>query len=175
MIQFQLWGTVVKLPVGNIRGAACCLSDLSDLSSVLWISWKSIRDRGSERKTWRWHNMEYRADSRFAPSQWETALLCNDVSHWLGASPGIAFRIAGNCCNIRCTSKTHIELKSCKILFAHILYLNCFLALCGWNQPVADEWGPVIWRFDVSFVVPLLNQLLNPQSTCRWLKRHEII
>ena len=28
----------------------------------------------------------YRADSRFAPGQWETALLFNDVSHWLGAS-----------------------------------------------------------------------------------------
>ena len=27
-----------------------------------------------------------RADSRFAPSQWETVLHCNDVSHWLGAS-----------------------------------------------------------------------------------------
>ena len=27
-----------------------------------------------------------RADSTFAPSQWETALLCNDVSHWRGAS-----------------------------------------------------------------------------------------
>ena len=26
----------------------------------------------------------FRADSRFEPSQWETALLCNDVSHWLG-------------------------------------------------------------------------------------------
>ena len=26
------------------------------------------------------------ADSRFAPSQWETSLLCNDVSHWPGAS-----------------------------------------------------------------------------------------
>ena len=26
------------------------------------------------------------ADSRLAPSQWETALLCNDVSHWLGAN-----------------------------------------------------------------------------------------
>ena len=26
---------------------------------------------------------ESRADSRFAPSQWEAALLCNDVSHWL--------------------------------------------------------------------------------------------
>ena len=31
-------------------------------------------------------NMNCRADSRFAPSQWETSLLCNDVSHWLGAS-----------------------------------------------------------------------------------------
>ena len=28
----------------------------------------------------------HRACSRFAPSQWETALLCNDVSHWLHAS-----------------------------------------------------------------------------------------
>ena len=34
-----------------------------------------------------WHTLiAYRADSRFAPSQWETALLCNDVSHWLSAS-----------------------------------------------------------------------------------------
>ena len=30
--------------------------------------------------------MSYRADSRFAYSQWETVLLCNDVFHWLGAS-----------------------------------------------------------------------------------------
>ena len=28
----------------------------------------------------------YRADSRFVPSQWETALPCNDVSHWMGAN-----------------------------------------------------------------------------------------
>ena len=27
-----------------------------------------------------------RDHSRFAPSQWETALLCNHVSHWLGTS-----------------------------------------------------------------------------------------
>ena len=27
-----------------------------------------------------------RVDSRFASSQWEAMLLCNDVSHWLGAS-----------------------------------------------------------------------------------------
>ena len=28
----------------------------------------------------------HRADFRFAHSQWETVLFCNDVSHWLGAS-----------------------------------------------------------------------------------------
>ena len=28
----------------------------------------------------------FRADSRFASSQWETPLLCNGVSHWLSAS-----------------------------------------------------------------------------------------
>ena len=31
-------------------------------------------------------NAHIRADSRFAPSQWETALLCNDVSYWLGVN-----------------------------------------------------------------------------------------
>ena len=33
-----------------------------------------------------WVHLILRADSRFAPSQWETLLLCDDVSHWLGAS-----------------------------------------------------------------------------------------
>ena len=28
----------------------------------------------------------HRADSRLALSQWETVLLCNDISHWLGAN-----------------------------------------------------------------------------------------
>ena len=38
--------------------------------------------------TWRALNSfeSFRADSRFAPSQWETTLLCNNVSHWLGLS-----------------------------------------------------------------------------------------
>ena len=27
-----------------------------------------------------------RVDSRFVPSQWEMALLCNNVSHWLGSN-----------------------------------------------------------------------------------------
>ena len=32
------------------------------------------------------HTLLLWADSRFVPSQWETTLLCNAVSHWLGAS-----------------------------------------------------------------------------------------
>ena len=33
----------------------------------------------------------------FAPSQWETALLCNDVSHWLGANPRISPGFLNKC------------------------------------------------------------------------------
>ena len=33
-----------------------------------------------------WTSYNYRADSTFASSQWATALLCNDVCRWLGAS-----------------------------------------------------------------------------------------
>ena len=33
-----------------------------------------------------WYTATYRVDSGFAPSQWQTALLCNDGSYWLGAS-----------------------------------------------------------------------------------------
>ena len=36
----------------------------------------------------------FRADFRFAPSQWEMVLLCNDFSHWLGASLESALRLA---------------------------------------------------------------------------------
>ena len=38
----------------------------------------------------------FRADSRFASSQWETALLCNDVSHWLDASLESALHISSS-------------------------------------------------------------------------------
>ena len=32
------------------------------------------------------HKVWHRADSRLVPSQWEMALLCKSISHWLGAS-----------------------------------------------------------------------------------------
>ena len=52
---------------------------------LLWMVHCGIWDRD----TWEFVNLVlylHRADSRFVPSQWETALLCNDVSHWLGTN-----------------------------------------------------------------------------------------
>ena len=40
-------------------------------------------------------NMIYRADARFAPSQWETTLQSNAVSHWLGANLESALDLDG--------------------------------------------------------------------------------
>ena len=42
----------------------------------------------------------HRADSRFAPSQCEIALLCNDVSHWLGASLDSALKSDDTACEV---------------------------------------------------------------------------
>ena len=36
--------------------------------------------------TWSATYVVFKANFKFAPIQWETALLCNDVSHWQGAS-----------------------------------------------------------------------------------------
>ena len=47
---------------------------------------------------YRWYR--FGADSRFAPSQWETALLRNDVSHWLGARLESAMEFMVKCLNV---------------------------------------------------------------------------
>ena len=48
-------------------------------------NWFITKSRPSKTKpsTCLW---DVRADSGFAPNQWEMALLCDDISHWLGAS-----------------------------------------------------------------------------------------
>ena len=58
---------------------------LYNLSRVINTSYLEIGLQGLTSKAC---NGAYglRADSRFAPSQGETVLLCNNVSHWLGAS-----------------------------------------------------------------------------------------
>ena len=60
-----------------------------------------------------------RADPRFAPNQWETALLCNDVSHWLGANLESALIMARTMCifvfgNLLQISRWKTETTICK-------------------------------------------------------------
>ena len=56
---------------------------------VTSILFWDVNDPLSRLKSSAWRE---RADSRFAPSQWETPLLCNVGSHWLGASLESALR-----------------------------------------------------------------------------------
>ena len=53
---------------------------------------------------------EFRADARFVSSQWETALLCNDVSHWLGASLESALWVCQLQWNQRCCILTECNM-----------------------------------------------------------------
>ena len=52
-----------------------------------------------------------RAGSRLAPSRWEMALLCNDVSHWLGASLEAALGMIW-----QLISRIHILRNYCEIV-----------------------------------------------------------
>ena len=89
-----------------------------------------------------------RADFRFAPSQWETVLLCNNVSHWLGANlesalcktvSGYVTNMASYClmlpivCRIiwiciREYLSCNTSLVSCNALWGHVTNVNsrCF-------------------------------------------------
>ena len=67
-----------------------------DMGCVCWVLSEFIMLVGSVSQILS-HQFYYniRADSRFAPSQWETALLCNDVSYWHGASlvPALQYHV----------------------------------------------------------------------------------
>ena len=55
---------------------------------------------------------QYRADSRLAPSQWETSLQSNAVSHWLGANLESALQyIKCGACNNCCMKVFDVKLQ----------------------------------------------------------------
>ena len=78
-----------------------------------------------------WHNIVYsiRPDSRFAPSQWETPSLCNDVSHLLGASLESAL------------SMTVMKVEDLPI--AHNSFFVRHLRVFRGNRPPLTHWGRV--------------------------------
>ena len=71
--------------------------------------------------------MEHTVDFRFAPSQWEMALLYNDVSHWLGASLKSALELLIDTCVNENTDKI-----ICKNMQAMYYIHICFLIVFTW-------------------------------------------
>ena len=77
-----------------------------------------------------------RADSRFAPSQWETALLCNDVSHWLGGSlesaPSTEGPEASTACLIPSSRSARLPWRLCELVAVAGAWPARTWAVCWW-------------------------------------------
>ena len=96
------------------------------------------------------HNRN-RADSRLAPSQWETSLQSNAVSHWLGTNLESALRYPRNTRNGMRKS----------------WHGNAFCITDHWSLVDSPHKGPVMQSFDVPFLVSM-NKFLNTQFSCWW-------
>ena len=68
-------------PVGSMGGGRMVW--VNSCSTLKW--WIRLPNWTWEESCKYWKSPLYRDQSRYAPSQWETSLQCNDVSHWLGA------------------------------------------------------------------------------------------
>ena len=85
--------------IALITACNCFLPDFSDCQwfyNCLWSNdgieiWSSM-DTTLHRTPHSSDKRKHRGDFRFAPSQWETVLLCNDVSYWLCANPESALK-----------------------------------------------------------------------------------
>ena len=86
----------------------------------------------------------FRADSRFVPSQWETVLPCNNVSHWLGAS--LEIRISPD---FDSSIMPEISLRACQI----ICWIKDAL-ICMWKY-LTDS--------NLSYGISIVNVLETPQ------------
>ena len=83
-----LWHTL-QLPAMQLSYILFYSSSLHVSNGVQWVHrcavCTNIVRSGQESRPIK-SGLDSSSDSRFAPSQWETALLCNDVAHWLDVS-----------------------------------------------------------------------------------------
>ena len=113
--------------------------------------------------------MKIRADSRFAPSQWETPLLCNDVSNWLGASLESVLKMYirllfwTSCRNVRSIEHLYIYIWYYEILYMYIVYKYKLIEhLCIWyaqyeywmenNFEIWSQVQEIVTKIYISFV-----------------------
>ena len=99
------WTSSPQCPFCNTNAHTCAHFCYRMVQCVIW-NWSIARFvqrvycRSSSVRMWAYLLMArfmpciyIRADSGVAPTQWETALLCNDVSNWLGATLESALHI----------------------------------------------------------------------------------
>ena len=100
----------------------------------------------------------HRADSRFTPSQWETGLLCNTVSHWLGESLEstlyAASIIAGDYWDNTLRARQNGQyiadnIFSC-IFFNENSYIVILISLKSGNKPLAEPILACFFRHSAS-------------------------
>ena len=75
---------------------------------------------------------DFPADSRFVPSQWATALLCNNVSHWLGAYLESALRFRNT--QVQCWYKASFEVLGIPIIKIRQSW-DCLIFIMGIPLP----------------------------------------
>ena len=90
-----------QCPIHSLSPADCLLRGLS---------WPANRDQ-----------------SGYAPSQWETSLHCNDVSHWLGAYPDWSLRQVSACLHLwdthqACLIKHWVGLSHKNVTWSYITH-----------------------------------------------------
>ena len=110
-----------------------------------------------------------RTDSRFAPSQWETALLCNGVSHWLGARLGPALHFVSpgtNVMNVTLWLKCQF-IHACHKDFSRYQFKSFTRCLTHTSQRIqtfCNEyiiWNTCRYRFLKSHADPLFNAITD--------------
>ena len=109
----------------------------------------------------------YRADSRLVPSQWETALLCNDVSHWLGAKleSALYYNYAINLVRGRSAARWFLYHGWVQHLVVIMLHGG---ALWSWYQD-----GRTLPYFAGSIIYPIPSDLSRCDGLTRWY--HKIV
>ena len=125
-----------------------------------------------------WSSLLHKADSRLAPSQWETSLQSNAVSHWLGANLGSALLHMILCCRLgakelpkRTPFKTNVTTTSLYMVMtdnAHnnftftkrisFLRANLFLVAPWFLSDLCNHW----WGNGLS---PVRCQAITPSTT----------
>ena len=98
-----------------------------DFRSYLRLLWDGLNKKNS-----------IRADSRFAPSQWGMALLCNNVSHWLDASLESALSMVLAC-------STHWKRYMHAYVF-WIKYVRYFLTRTTKNNVLSKQYFTITFR-----------------------------